>query len=571
MTTKLHPIDRVLALMQAQGMSQRGLETLADLGTGTLSKAASKTGADRADALSLPTLRALAHTLGSSLSALLGLEGPAAASVVAAEQDPAVSLVPLALLRASLLNPRKTFDPAALEELADSIAAQGLLQNLVVRQAGEGAYEIVAGERRFRALEILVRRGTIAADYLVPVRIVTVDDGQHLAMALIENLQRRDMDPIDEANGFLQLQQLDPKAWSAKKIGAALGFSDRYVQQRIALVTKLPEEARQALAENKITVSQARVILQAPEGNKGDVLSRALREGGATVAELVGVASDDMVPVAYAIFDTRDCGLETTEIGEDQFFTDKKAFLKLQMKAARAKAIELRKNHHFAEVVEHFVSWEYPEADAFTNPKLVGVVLVVNPWDGEFSLHENRIRRPVPRAAGPMSPEAQKKAEDKEKEFERQRRAVMKANDQLRAALLADPINALRLALLDTLTEDPIFNALGEMPFDTAAAKEAGITRHLDGHTAKPGSLDAIWQQLKTLSPSALARVMGLALAASNPALCYSGSKELAPAAFIAAEVFGVELPKHLLPEQTDIETEAAKAGAKTTAKKRAA
>ena len=126
--------------------------------------------------------------------------------------------VSLSLLNESKTNPRRIFEDAALKELADSIRSQGVLSPLLVRPLTEKSFEIVAGARRFRAAQI-------AEVPTVPVRIVNLSDAEALEAQLIENLQRRDVHPLEEAQGFRALLNLDEPKYSVEQIAAKTGKS----------------------------------------------------------------------------------------------------------------------------------------------------------------------------------------------------------------------------------------------------------------------------------------------------------------------------------------------------------
>ena len=121
--------------------------------------------------------------------------------------------VSLSLLNESKTNPRRIFEDAALKELADSIRSQGVLSPLLVRPLSEKSFEIVAGARRFRAAQI-------AEVPTVPVRSVNLSDAEALEAQLIENLQRRDVHPLEEAQGFRALLNLDEPRYSVEQIAA---------------------------------------------------------------------------------------------------------------------------------------------------------------------------------------------------------------------------------------------------------------------------------------------------------------------------------------------------------------
>ena len=119
--------------------------------------------------------------------------------------------VSLSLLNESKTNPRRIFEDAALKELADSIRIQGVLSPLLVRSLTERGFEIVAGARRFRAAQL-------AEAATVPVRIVNLSDTEAMEAQLIENLQRRDVHPLEEAQGFRALINLDEPKYSIEQI-----------------------------------------------------------------------------------------------------------------------------------------------------------------------------------------------------------------------------------------------------------------------------------------------------------------------------------------------------------------
>jgi ParB family transcriptional regulator, chromosome partitioning protein len=129
--------------------------------------------------------------------------------------------LPLALLIESTTNPRKIFDEASLKELAESIRAHGILSPLLVRPLNERSFEIVAGARRYRAAQL-------AEVETAPVRIVNLTDAEALEAALIENLQRKDVHPLEEAQGFRALLNLDEPKYSIEQIAVKTGKSPAY-------------------------------------------------------------------------------------------------------------------------------------------------------------------------------------------------------------------------------------------------------------------------------------------------------------------------------------------------------
>lgn len=167
------------------------------------------------------------------------------------------------------LQPRKQVDEGALEELAASIREKGVLQPLIVRPKGEG-YEIVAGERRWRAA---LRAGLKA----VPVIVKEVSDLEALELALVENLQRQDLNPLEEAEAYRTL--IEEFGYTQEEVARRVGKDRSSVANALRLL-KLPEEVKEALKEGRITAGHARAILSAGSRDAQlSLLRRILREG----------------------------------------------------------------------------------------------------------------------------------------------------------------------------------------------------------------------------------------------------------------------------------------------------
>ena len=191
--------------------------------------------------------------LGRGLAALLGTSEEATAGPVPSHRQ---RRVPLEHLRPNPQNPRKTFGEAELAELADSIRARGVLQPIVVRALPSGhEYEIVAGERRWRAAQR-------AAVHDVPVVIVQADDKLALELAIIENVQRADLNPADEARGYRNL--MDSYGYTQADLGAAIGKSRSHVANTLRLL-KLPEGVLDMLASGALSAGHARALLAVPD------------------------------------------------------------------------------------------------------------------------------------------------------------------------------------------------------------------------------------------------------------------------------------------------------------------
>lgn len=147
--------------------------------------------------------------------------------------------------------PRKNFDLESLQQLADSIAAHGLLQPVVVREALGGYYEIIAGERRWRAAKM-------AGLSEIPVTILSADDRKASELAIIENVQREDLNPMEEAQAYKKLQE--EYGLTQDKVASAVGKSRSAVANTLRLLD-LPEEAGALVASGKLSEGHAKVLL----------------------------------------------------------------------------------------------------------------------------------------------------------------------------------------------------------------------------------------------------------------------------------------------------------------------
>ncbi len=172
--------------------------------------------------------------------------------------------LPIDKIRANPFQPRRNFDPAGLEELVQSIRQHGLLQPIVVRGLG-GAYELVSGERRLRAFRELGRA-------LIPAIIrADVSDAQMLELALVENLQRRDLDPIERALGYRKM--IEQLGLTQEQVADKVGLQRPTVANHLRLL-ELPDSAQQALAKGLIQMGHARALL----GCKGSDMAQKLLE-----------------------------------------------------------------------------------------------------------------------------------------------------------------------------------------------------------------------------------------------------------------------------------------------------
>lgn len=255
-------------------------------------------------------------------------------------------------------NYRKTFAQEELLQLAESIAAQGLLQNIVARPmpgADEGASpsllrpaRLVAGERRWRAIGELIKQGRWnGAERNIPVRLQALEDDEARALALIENLQRQEVPVLEEAEGFKALTAM---GWNTDRIADACHIARRTVQDRLQLFERLKPVAREALQSGQITIEQARAIISTPiEAEQNELVTCAVRNGFSATS-LRDRAKRGKVMVGKAAFDPKQYKGEFIGSGPDRVFADTEAFLELQWAEARRQADELRESGRFKSV-----------------------------------------------------------------------------------------------------------------------------------------------------------------------------------------------------------------------------
>ncbi|BBT19567.1 ParB/RepB/Spo0J family partition protein [Metapseudomonas otitidis] len=193
--------------------------------------------------------------LGRGLDALLGGNNATVLQEEASKADTReLQNLPLDLIQRGKYQPRRDMDPTALEELAQSIKAQGVMQPIVVRPIGGGRFEIIAGERRWRASQQ-------AGLDRIPALVREVPDEAAIAMALIENIQREDLSPIEEAVALQRLQQ--EFQLTQQQVAEAVGKSRVTITNLLRLIG-LPEEVKTLLAHGDLEMGHARALLGLP-------------------------------------------------------------------------------------------------------------------------------------------------------------------------------------------------------------------------------------------------------------------------------------------------------------------
>ena len=205
---------------------------------------------------------AMERGLGRGRGALLG------DAALQSQEGGSLSL-PISQVEPGLKQPRKRFDEESLQDLADSIRIHGVIQPLTVRRLSSGYYQIIAGERRWRAAKL-------AGLTEVPAVIIEADDRKVMELGLIENLQREDLNPIEEANGYKVL--LDEYGLTQEEVAQRVGKSRPAVANALRLLA-LPDPVHLLLEEGKLSAGHARAILAVPTGELEKKLAQKVVAG----------------------------------------------------------------------------------------------------------------------------------------------------------------------------------------------------------------------------------------------------------------------------------------------------
>jgi ParB family chromosome partitioning protein len=274
--------------------------------------------------------------LGRGLGALLGGASPTAkpapialtpgtaAAPPAMDERERVQRVALERIRPCPLQPRKDFSVEALQELADSIKEQGIIQPLIVRARGD-FFELIAGERRWRAAQLVGLKD-------VPVIVREADDTAMLEMALIENLQRENLNPLEEAQGYAQL--IDQFHLRQEDVATKVGKSRAVVANALRLL-KLPIEVQNFVRDGRLSVGHAKVILGLGSGEQQRLAAERVIKSGLNVRQTEELVARLQNPVA------RKVGKETSPEERDANLSE----LENRLREKFAAKVHLRYNH----------------------------------------------------------------------------------------------------------------------------------------------------------------------------------------------------------------------------------
>ena len=211
--------------------------------------------------------------LGIGLDALFGTDEP--------EEESELQILPIAKVEPRLEQPREIFDEQALQELADSIAQYGLIQPITARKLSSGYYQIIAGERRWRAARL-------AGLTEVPVRVIEADDRRVAELALVENLQREDLNPIEEARGYRAL--IDEYGLTQEEAAKSVGRSRPAVANAMRLLSLCPA-VLELTEQGKLSAGHARALVPILDEKLQSAAANEVVEKGLSVRQTEQLAA----------------------------------------------------------------------------------------------------------------------------------------------------------------------------------------------------------------------------------------------------------------------------------------
>ncbi|WP_445502592.1 ParB/RepB/Spo0J family partition protein [Microvirga sp. G4-2] len=223
-----------------------------------------------------------AKSLGRGLAALIGEVGAEIGTMQSSSNKGGQKKVPVEFLRPNPRNPRKVFEDAELQELTQSIKDRGIIQPIVVRPMPNQAdtYEIVAGERRWRASQK-------AGLHEVPVVIVNIDDKTSLEYAILENVQRADLNPIEEAEGYARL--MAEFSYTQENLSKIIGKSRSHIANMMRL-SDLPDPVKKLLVDRKLSAGHGRALLAVKDPV---AVAKQVLDAGLSVRQVEAIAQTE--------------------------------------------------------------------------------------------------------------------------------------------------------------------------------------------------------------------------------------------------------------------------------------
>ncbi len=208
-------------------------------------------------------------------------EKPAKKSAEKTEPTETVQYISIHDVKPNANQPRKVFDEEKIAELAASIKENGIIQPLIVRKKGKG-YEIVAGERRWRA--------SVKAELKeIPCIVRELDDEQNMLLAIIENMQREDLNPMEEAEGLNQM--IAAYGLTQEQVSRSVGKSRPYIANSLRLL-KLPDEIQSLISEGQLSAGHGRALVSIPDEERQTLIARKIVKDGLSVRETEKIAAE---------------------------------------------------------------------------------------------------------------------------------------------------------------------------------------------------------------------------------------------------------------------------------------
>ena len=360
-------------------------------------------------------------------------------------------------IQPSTLNPRKVFNDNTIEELAQSIKTDGLLQNLVVlKPKGKSKkHSIIAGERRFRAISHLIEKGELPKDFPISVEIKeNLSEDEALRISTVENIQRENLTPLEEADALAALVKNGEKL---DDIVAQTGLSVTTIRRRLMLL-ELSDCVKEALNGQRITLSQAEALTIGKHEAQDEALDEILGGYITSADDIKDTMVGDLPTLSMAIFQREAYSGDYSRdlLSEDNrtYFNDVEQFFALQKQAAKNLVTEYAKTHDWAELQEgyRFSSWEYRQAEGGQT----GGVVVFLSSNGDVTVHDGLVKSEIDDATV-------KALKSKEKAFYTmplRRYISMHKSIALQAAILNNPRKLKELAVSRKLSQFKVHDCL---------------------------------------------------------------------------------------------------------------
>jgi ParB family chromosome partitioning protein len=390
-------------------------------------------------------------------------------------------------------NPRRRVDREAIAGLAESIKTDGVLQNLVVEKEGDGKFRVISGSRRYLALRLLKHQRAIDGSYKVPVEIRTLTPEEALRIATVENVQRAELDPIDEADAFARLLQ---NGTTLDELSGRTGLSTRIIRRRVAL-SDLCKEVKAAVQKGDISLRLAESLTLGTHQQQRSLL-KDIRAGvdldGDQVREML---CSEKPSVAIAIFPLEKyLGTYTSDLFAEQettYFDDAEQFMALQQEAVDTLAEKYRKKTAWVDVFHSFSApwWQYHDAE---KGEAAGVVINLKP-NGRVEIKKRQARHEVEEEVAAITeetPEAPKPRSAVSAALARS--AALHKSIAVQAALLQNPRKAMEVSAVSLL--------LAFVPEGRIRIAVHPCVTAWDGVERKPRALEVVLAQVSRITNS---------------------------------------------------------------------